>query len=335
MYGLMFPCLHTPSFLYVSVGLRVGLFDLILPSQWERVTFSRLTVIYLAFSIFHFLIQLALQTRAFTINAVAFKLGSLLVQQGNADDKGLPFYTNSTLRICRWVPSNLNLDNDHCSVVWPEPQGNTPSQQDNLPSSPADYGMYSSSTVVRLQETTVDGLSSTVIHSLPTPEVDTSFTVLATLVIPATSLSLPIVTPSTPSLARNTQTLAPPITSSSPIPPVIRPTPTPVNPRPQVDNTPSSSSDQVLTATVVAATPPTPSPATPTVTVVTVINNANGGPADGDDEGEKSDDDESEENDDGEGEESDDESNGDDDDDDDETDSFPTVSSSESAGIST
>lgn len=52
-------------------------------------------------------------------------------------ENALPFYSNSTLRMCQWVPSNLSLKDGLCVVVWP--QNNTASGQDNMASNDPNY----------------------------------------------------------------------------------------------------------------------------------------------------------------------------------------------------
>ncbi|KXN81126.1 hypothetical protein AN958_06080 [Leucoagaricus sp. SymC.cos] len=160
-------------FTYVPVPVYAKIF-------WERVTFSRLTLIYLVFSLLHFLVQLALQTRAFTINASAFRMGNDLLG-GSAHANGLPFYSNSTLRICQWVPLNLDLHGGGCTVVWPVPQPNTPSQQDNVPSH--DYGITTSIVLPSSPERPQAGTTPTTSLAIPasaasqSPGLDVSVTI--------------------------------------------------------------------------------------------------------------------------------------------------------------
>lgn len=123
---------------------------------WERITFSRLTVIYLTFSILHFLIQLVLQIRAFTINAAAFDMASAMVGQARINHGNLPFYGDSTLRICNWVPANMNFDTANCTIVWPP--GNATAEMDNA--YPTLLASSSTSTGVILEQTSSAGVST-------------------------------------------------------------------------------------------------------------------------------------------------------------------------------
>jgi len=85
---------------------------------WNRISFSRLTIIYFFFSVAHFIIQVSLQIRAFTINADAARFLTNIVDQANTTNSSLPFLHGSVLRMCSWVPSNLNVDVASCPVVW-------------------------------------------------------------------------------------------------------------------------------------------------------------------------------------------------------------------------
>jgi len=86
--------------------------------QWNRISFSKLTIIYFCFSVAHFVIQLSLQIRAFTINADASNFLSKIVNEAHTTNNSLPFLDGPILRMCSWVPSNLNVDVASCPVVW-------------------------------------------------------------------------------------------------------------------------------------------------------------------------------------------------------------------------
>ncbi|KDR85303.1 hypothetical protein GALMADRAFT_52081, partial [Galerina marginata CBS 339.88] len=85
---------------------------------WNRISFSRLTIIYFFFSVAHFAIQLSLQIKAFTINADAANFLTNIVNEAQTTNNSLPFLHGSVLRMCSWVPSNLNVDVASCPVVW-------------------------------------------------------------------------------------------------------------------------------------------------------------------------------------------------------------------------
>ncbi|KAF9455016.1 hypothetical protein P691DRAFT_770111 [Macrolepiota fuliginosa MF-IS2] len=248
----------------------------------ERITFSWITIVYLAFSILHFLVQLGLQTRAFTINSTAFKAGSLLVQQEHVTTEGLPFYANSTLHICGWVPSNLNLNNKFCSIIWPVPSGSqggvaSHPEQDNLPSSIVGYSSYSSSSAA--VQTSGAGLSLTAPVDAITPLTTSPLSSIS-------SSTAQVATPPSSTLAGNTQTLV--FTTITIASPVTRSTDSVVvsgTQTPQTANTLSpslpSTSPTTTIATVVVTSQSTLPPATPPVE--TGINNSGGSGDDGDD----------------------------------------------------
>ncbi|OSD05908.1 hypothetical protein PYCCODRAFT_1404746 [Trametes coccinea BRFM310] len=82
---------------------------------WERVTFSRLTKIYFAFSVLHCIVQVIFQVQAFFANAQAASFLYGLVKQGNATDPGFAVY-DVDLRMCETVPRTV--DASSCPVVW-------------------------------------------------------------------------------------------------------------------------------------------------------------------------------------------------------------------------
>jgi len=95
---------------------------------WDRITFSRLTTIYFTFSVVHFIIQVTLQLRAFSINAQAATFLNSVLDQGNATERGFPVFAND-LRICTHVPSPFDVSD--CQVFW-----NGTSNNDNYFGSP-------------------------------------------------------------------------------------------------------------------------------------------------------------------------------------------------------
>lgn len=82
---------------------------------WERVTFSKITVIYFVFSILHCFIQVVFQAQAFTINASATSFLTRVIEQGNATGPGFPVL-GPDLRWCSTVPTNV--DASSCPIVW-------------------------------------------------------------------------------------------------------------------------------------------------------------------------------------------------------------------------
>jgi hypothetical protein len=85
---------------------------------WNRLTFSKLTTAYLLFSLLHCLIQLALQVRAFTINATSARDLFAISQKADTFNTSVPFRTGSQLLLCPDVPTALHGDVSECAVVW-------------------------------------------------------------------------------------------------------------------------------------------------------------------------------------------------------------------------
>jgi uncharacterized Zn-binding protein involved in type VI secretion len=85
---------------------------------WKRISFSRLTLFYFLFSLAHFIIQLSFQIKAFTVNAEAARFFTRIVTDAQTTNHSLPFLGGSTLRMCSWVPSTLDVDIPSCPIVW-------------------------------------------------------------------------------------------------------------------------------------------------------------------------------------------------------------------------
>ncbi|KAF9015474.1 hypothetical protein BDQ17DRAFT_1295304 [Cyathus striatus] len=113
---------------------------------WSRLTFSRLTLAYFIFSVCHFVIQLSLQIKAFTINEGAATLLNDIVEQAGTYNGSFPFLqSGSTLRLCNWVPLDVSVD--QCPVVWQE--GSNTSEATS-----AIYDLLPSSTQIGSAQTT-------------------------------------------------------------------------------------------------------------------------------------------------------------------------------------
>jgi len=83
---------------------------------WNRITSSRLTIIYLCFTLIHFSSQLAIQSIVFDHNMNGLNELTHLVANKSALNKGLPILQGSVLKLCTWVPEDL--DTDDCTVIW-------------------------------------------------------------------------------------------------------------------------------------------------------------------------------------------------------------------------
>jgi len=110
---------------------KLGLFRMRIKHLWDsvhcpsklkllyaRLTFSRLTTFYFIFSFCHFIIQLSFQIEAFTVNSHAVKFLEGIVLEGHATNNSLPYLQGNIVRMCSWVPANLNVDIDSCPVVY-------------------------------------------------------------------------------------------------------------------------------------------------------------------------------------------------------------------------
>jgi hypothetical protein len=108
---------------------------------WSRITLSRLTTTYFVITAVHCIVQIVLQSHAFSINATAADgLWSLLVKANETGEaQGLAIFSDD-LRICYKLPDRI--DRDECTtIVWsghhitaPIP---TQPVQDNVPVSPS------------------------------------------------------------------------------------------------------------------------------------------------------------------------------------------------------
>ena len=86
---------------------------------YERITTSRLTILYVIFSVVYFAVQLSLQINGFMITSrAAHLLGHIVEEADPVSAKWLPFQERSTIKLCRWVDSSLNKDTESCRVVW-------------------------------------------------------------------------------------------------------------------------------------------------------------------------------------------------------------------------
>lgn len=83
---------------------------------WNRITVSRLTIFYFSFSVLHFVAQIALQSKALMINESALNNLAGLVTNNTQLSHGLPIMEGSTLKVCTWVP--INMQTNGCTVIW-------------------------------------------------------------------------------------------------------------------------------------------------------------------------------------------------------------------------
>ena len=132
--------------------------------QVDRVTFSKITLFYVCFSVVHFVVQLVFQVKAFTINASAAGFLKGIIVEGNATEKGFTVL-GQDLRMCHTVPNII--DASSCPVVWsPQPSSNTttPMGGNNAANSPSSYDMFAASLS---GSTSIATASSSPLVSLP------------------------------------------------------------------------------------------------------------------------------------------------------------------------
>jgi hypothetical protein len=123
---------------------------------WSRLTFSRLTLAYFIFSVGHFIIQLSLQIKAFTINEGAATLLNDLVEQAGTYNGSFPFLQGgSTLRLCNWVPLDVSVD--QCPVVWREGSSASETTSVIYESLPSSTQIVSAQTTTPTPATSRDG----------------------------------------------------------------------------------------------------------------------------------------------------------------------------------
>jgi len=127
--------------------------------MWDRITFSRLTTVYFIFSAIHFLIQVALQSKAFSINATAASFLSSILVQGNVSTRAFPVFDHD-LRLCDYIPSSLSANS--CTIVW----DGTPRDDNWL--CPANNSSTVASTL-GTATTSSDGTSSSPSYTIPSP----------------------------------------------------------------------------------------------------------------------------------------------------------------------
>ncbi|KAJ2930499.1 hypothetical protein H1R20_g6596, partial [Candolleomyces eurysporus] len=148
---------------------------------WTRIFFSRLTIAYFAFTVAHFVIQIGLQLRTFTINANAVSfLGSVLAE-GNATSTWMPILRGSSISMCYWVSSSLDVDVETCSLVW--------TAEDRNGNSASGFPLDLPVSVSEAATSTSSSTSSTVSQT-PTSSVASSSSAISTstsIVAPSTT----------------------------------------------------------------------------------------------------------------------------------------------------
>ncbi|KAI0706048.1 hypothetical protein BC835DRAFT_1311871 [Cytidiella melzeri] len=82
----------------------------------DRITLSKLTILYFAFSILHCLIQVGLQVEGFKVNENAAKFLNSVIVQGKVSQAGFAVLVGNQLRWCTSVPHSFNTNG--CEVIW-------------------------------------------------------------------------------------------------------------------------------------------------------------------------------------------------------------------------
>ncbi|KAK7694292.1 hypothetical protein QCA50_001474 [Cerrena zonata] len=83
---------------------------------WERISSSKITIIYFVFSLVHCVIQIIFQIQAFTINAHAVSFLNGIIASGNSSRPGFAVFGGQDLRWCTSVPKTA--DATTCPIVW-------------------------------------------------------------------------------------------------------------------------------------------------------------------------------------------------------------------------
>lgn len=86
-----------------------------LSHQWDRVTASRIAIIFFVFSLFHCVVQVVFQVQAFSVNRQAADFLTGLIDTGNATLSGF-FVLGPQLRFCDHVPDSFSTES--CQLVW-------------------------------------------------------------------------------------------------------------------------------------------------------------------------------------------------------------------------
>ncbi|KAF7784583.1 hypothetical protein Agabi119p4_748 [Agaricus bisporus var. burnettii] len=148
----------------------------------------------------------------------AFNAGNAFLERSVI--KGLPIYINSTLRICNWVPSNLNLDGGECEIIWAITKDDATRQQNDMPQPPAYYVNSASSLPSPLTEKSTPATPSFLSTSSATLLDSATQIIQATQAIEggATSVAPPIVSVlSSPTKGADTLTSIAQIITATPV----------------------------------------------------------------------------------------------------------------------
>jgi len=89
----------------------------------ERITASRISIIYLTFSILNCIVQLVFQAQAFSVNAQAGNFLSDLISTGNLSLPTGFFVLDSKLHFCDHVPTSFSARS--CEIIWDGENGGT------------------------------------------------------------------------------------------------------------------------------------------------------------------------------------------------------------------
>ena len=143
---------------------------------WTRITFSKLTIFYFAFSLVHFFLQVAFQSRALFINANAADFLWSVVTQGDATALGSGTFPilEDDLRLC----NSSSMKIDECQVIWSQNSvsGNSydvsASQAESQIEVSFSSAAPSSTTVVATSTSAPSPAASTIVNTAPVAEDD-------------------------------------------------------------------------------------------------------------------------------------------------------------------
>lgn len=124
---------------YVPLPAKLKLFA-------DRITFSKLTLFYFAFSVIHCILQVALQVQSFKVNLDGARFLSDIISKGNATESGFTVYGGQDLRLCDTVPNTV--DASSCHVVWRNDDSAASTGIQNIVEAPGDYSSSSPTNIV-------------------------------------------------------------------------------------------------------------------------------------------------------------------------------------------
>jgi hypothetical protein len=129
--------------------------------QWERITASRIAIIYFVFSVFNCVLQVVFQAQSFSINVQADHFLSGLIKTGNLSLPSGFFVLDSELHFCDHVPNNFSTKS--CKIVWGGEIGGTGNRTKSV------HSLTPTTTISLAPTTTVERTPNTTTTLTATP----------------------------------------------------------------------------------------------------------------------------------------------------------------------